>query len=153
MKQTNKTKFNHVHILWDIKSISMGYCKKDVTPLLLHWSYIFLALTHRYYSAEKSWMEEGPTGCASSSSTQCGNWVSRMCCRQNTLEYQWEWHLCLYANNRYFAIEENNGKCVIGVKQTRVQKRKECVWVWLLTRKQLGYFFFNVWFYFVMVLL
>ena len=26
----------------------MGYCKKDVTPLLLHWSYVFLALTHRY---------------------------------------------------------------------------------------------------------
>ena len=26
-------------------SISMGYCKKDVTPLLTHWSYIFLALT------------------------------------------------------------------------------------------------------------
>ena len=29
-------------------SIKMGYCKKDVTPLLTHWSYIFLALTHRY---------------------------------------------------------------------------------------------------------
>ena len=26
----------------------MGYCKKDVTPLLTHWSYVFLALTHRY---------------------------------------------------------------------------------------------------------
>ena len=26
---------------------SMGECKKDVTPLLTHWSYIFLALTHR----------------------------------------------------------------------------------------------------------
>ena len=25
--------------------ISMGYCKKDVTPLLTHWSYVFLALT------------------------------------------------------------------------------------------------------------
>ena len=28
--------------------ISMGLCKKDVTPLLTHWSYVFLALTHRY---------------------------------------------------------------------------------------------------------
>ena len=28
--------------------ISMGWCKKDVTPLLTHWSYIFPALTHRY---------------------------------------------------------------------------------------------------------
>ena len=27
---------------------SMGKCKKDVTPLLSHWSYIFLALTHQY---------------------------------------------------------------------------------------------------------
>ena len=29
--------------------ISVGKCKKDVTPLLTHWSYIFLALTHQYY--------------------------------------------------------------------------------------------------------
>ena len=28
--------------------ISMGWCKKDVTPLLTHWRYIFLALTHQY---------------------------------------------------------------------------------------------------------
>ena len=26
---------------------SMDQCKKDVTPLLTHWSYVFLALTHR----------------------------------------------------------------------------------------------------------
>ena len=25
----------------------MGLCKKDVTPLLTHWSYIFFALSHR----------------------------------------------------------------------------------------------------------
>ena len=25
----------------------MGKCKKDITPLLTHWSYVFLALTHR----------------------------------------------------------------------------------------------------------
>ena len=31
----------------DIK-ISMAQCKKDATPLLKHWSYVFLALTHRY---------------------------------------------------------------------------------------------------------
>ena len=28
--------------------ISMSYCKKDVTPLLTHRSYVFLALTHWY---------------------------------------------------------------------------------------------------------
>ena len=28
--------------------ISMDSCKKDVTPLLTHWSYVFLALTHRF---------------------------------------------------------------------------------------------------------
>ena len=34
-------------MIWDtMKIISMGYCKKDVTPLLTHWSYVFLALTH-----------------------------------------------------------------------------------------------------------
>ena len=26
----------------------MGPCKKDVAPLLTHWSYIFLALSHQY---------------------------------------------------------------------------------------------------------
>ena len=31
--------------MWNIKT--MGLCKKDVTPLLMHWSYIFLALSHR----------------------------------------------------------------------------------------------------------
>ena len=27
---------------------SMGSCKKDVTPLLTHWSYVFLSLTHPF---------------------------------------------------------------------------------------------------------
>ena len=26
----------------------IGLCTKDVTPLLTHWSYVFLALTHRF---------------------------------------------------------------------------------------------------------
>ena len=26
----------------------MGYCKKDVTPLLTHWSYVFLALPYQF---------------------------------------------------------------------------------------------------------
>ena len=26
----------------------MGQRKKDVTPLLTHWSYVFVALTHRF---------------------------------------------------------------------------------------------------------
>ena len=29
-------------------TMSMDQCKKDVTPLLTHWSYVFLTLTHRY---------------------------------------------------------------------------------------------------------
>ena len=39
-----------------INDISMGWCKKDVTPLLTHWSYVFLPLSHRYekYSNNKS---------------------------------------------------------------------------------------------------
>ena len=32
----------------EIPLISMGQCKKDVTPLLMHWSYVFLALTHQH---------------------------------------------------------------------------------------------------------
>ena len=47
-----------------VKSILMGYCKKDVTPLLTHWSYVFLTLTHRYhlqacnFSHLNSWLSE-----------------------------------------------------------------------------------------------
>ena len=26
----------------------MGEGKKDITPLLMHWSYVFLLLTHQY---------------------------------------------------------------------------------------------------------
>ena len=33
-------------------TISMVLCKKDVTPLLMHWSYVFLTLTHRYKATE-----------------------------------------------------------------------------------------------------
>ena len=29
-------------------TVSMGSCKKEVTPVLAHWSYIFLAWIHRY---------------------------------------------------------------------------------------------------------
>ena len=34
------------------QSISMAQCKKDVTPVLTHWSYVFLAPTHRYFDYE-----------------------------------------------------------------------------------------------------
>ena len=30
-------------------NISMAQCKKDITPLHQQWSYLFLALTHRYH--------------------------------------------------------------------------------------------------------
>ena len=38
----------------------MGWCKKDVTPLLTHWSYVFLALTHRYVFSSICEMIEHP---------------------------------------------------------------------------------------------
>ena len=34
---------------------SMGLCQKDVTPLLTHWSYVFLALTHRHGNTLNYW--------------------------------------------------------------------------------------------------
>ena len=36
----------HLNMLTDTVNL-MGQCKKDVTPLPTHWSYVFLALTHR----------------------------------------------------------------------------------------------------------
>ena len=38
-----------------ISCISMGYCKKDVTPVHYQWSYAFLALTHWYTDQPKYW--------------------------------------------------------------------------------------------------
>ena len=37
---------NKIDAKFPLHIISMGYCKKDITPLLTHWSYVFLALTH-----------------------------------------------------------------------------------------------------------
>ena len=34
--------------------MSMGLCEKDVTPLLTHWSYVFLALTHRCFNGSST---------------------------------------------------------------------------------------------------
>ena len=39
---------NRCNIITQCMPIMMGLCKKDVTPLLTHWSCIFLALSHRY---------------------------------------------------------------------------------------------------------
>ena len=38
-------------------NISIGYCKKDVTPLQTHWSSVFLALTHWYLTFSKCIMD------------------------------------------------------------------------------------------------
>ena len=52
------TKIQPMHVdglVYDCSnSTSMGLCKKDVTPLLTHWSYVFLALTHGYLTVELS---------------------------------------------------------------------------------------------------
>ena len=45
--------FRHMHVYMDTYiyihvHVSMGWCKKDVTPLPTHWSYAYLSLTHRY---------------------------------------------------------------------------------------------------------
>ena len=37
----------HFLLILPLEIISMGLCKKDVTPVLTHWSYVFLVLTHR----------------------------------------------------------------------------------------------------------
>ena len=47
--------------------ISMGLCKKDITPVLTHWSYVFLALTHRSvnweYILQFNYMGPLPASC------------------------------------------------------------------------------------------
>ena len=44
-----------LHIM--TKNKSMGLYKKDVTPLLTHWSYVFVALTHRYITTTDSMLD------------------------------------------------------------------------------------------------
>ena len=38
----------HYYLALTSLDISMGLYKKDLTPFLTHWSYVFLALTHRF---------------------------------------------------------------------------------------------------------
>ena len=48
--QCQNVHFHHLLTHWGLGisyQKSMGLCKKDITPLLTHWSYVFLALTHR----------------------------------------------------------------------------------------------------------
>ena len=46
-------------LLWHLTQMkmgqitTMGWCKKDVTPLLMHWSYVFVVLTHRLPNSTK----------------------------------------------------------------------------------------------------
>ena len=54
-KIRHKLKTTHIRVelhlmAWSIISYYtlVGLCKKKVTPLIMHWSYIFLALTNRY---------------------------------------------------------------------------------------------------------
>ena len=48
-----------VHGLWNseklINDTSMAYCKTTVTPLLTHWSYCSLALSHRHIPVAWCW--------------------------------------------------------------------------------------------------
>ena len=37
----------YMHLCHIPEHKSIGQCKKDITPLLMHWSYVFLALTHQ----------------------------------------------------------------------------------------------------------
>ena len=46
----------------------MGWCKKDVTPLLTHWSYAFHALSHR--NIQKGVL---PVGAVATLQNQCPN--------------------------------------------------------------------------------
>ena len=40
--------------------ISMSQCKKDLTPLLIRWDYVFLVLTHRHVVAQENQTNKHP---------------------------------------------------------------------------------------------
>ena len=53
LKNQPKLLYTHKKTGWNCVQLEdhitlMGKCKKDVTPLLRQWSYVFLALTHQY---------------------------------------------------------------------------------------------------------
>ena len=37
----------------------MSYCKKDETPLLMHWNYVLQMLTHRHIQVFQGWKSRG----------------------------------------------------------------------------------------------
>ena len=79
----------------------MGYCKKDVTPLLTHWSYVFLALTHwfavelcsphpchQWPSSSKSMVNTIHWSLLINQSTQMYLNVNICCCRELTRDFR-----------------------------------------------------------------
>ena len=63
----------------------LGLCKKNVTPLLTHWSYVFLALTHRrdvlftIIACTQQWMTSSDNRVAPGQCQSCGNSLPPIC--------------------------------------------------------------------------
>ena len=53
-----------------VTHILMGWCKKDLTPMLTHWSYVFLALTH-WYAMSIQWRHNEHHGILNHQSHDC----------------------------------------------------------------------------------
>ena len=94
---------------WCQKMLSMcgTYCKKDITPVLMHWSYISFALTHCYIHVPLSDFIHGDAphlpGClyARKCSTHLKN------TRRKGYTTSWIWILYIHKYNHYKNITRN----------------------------------------------
>ena len=84
--------------------ILMSWCKKEVTPLLLHWSYVFLALNHWYVYSTPS------TDDYHSPQEEMTAWVLIM------MDETMQWWKALSAFKHFVYCLSGCGVCCMGIR-------------------------------------
>ena len=88
---------------WHGTIISMGWCKKDVTPLLTHWSYVFLAQTHRSYPMTTLFTDASVLCVAMMIQVlilndDCMSQQKKYLLNSHLIWSLWDWCLCLFVS-------------------------------------------------------
>ena len=106
----------------------MGSCKKDITPLLTHWSYVLLALTHQFIAASDSIVGKGAADCHLNSQEVLISWfqptlpwymISIGWCKKDVTAVCSNWSYAFLApTHRYLGVLCKNGKQIADTAKT-----------------------------------
>ena len=104
----------------------MGLCKIDVTPLLTHWSYVFLVLTHRYDNLSV-WQSLTPLQTRKQSIRQLSQCYPSRNKRVTHTVFKWLWRFSTYNPMKAFQIKKDIHKS-INLTTVSVLAIKELEW-------------------------